>query len=233
MRVHFIIHESFEAPGIYLDWANQHHQVSMTKCYENQALPQSIDDLDMLIVMGGPQSPQTTKEECPHFDSAAEMELIQRFVAANKPVIGVCLGAQLLGQSYGAQVQSSPQKEIGNFPIHLTTAGLEDEKLSSFKPNLVVGHWHGDMPGLTENAQVLAESQGCPRQIVKYSDKHYGFQCHLEFKKEMVEALLAQEADYEQSVASHPFVQEAEAILSYDYSEMNQALVSFLDHFNA
>ena len=115
----------------------------------------------------------------------------------------------------------------------MTTAGLEDEKLSSFKPNLVVGHWHGDMPGLTENAQVLAKSQGCPRQIVKYSDKHYGFQCHLEFKKEMVEALLAQEADYEQSVASHPFVQDAGAILSYDYSEMNQALVSFLDHFNA
>lgn len=122
-------------------------------------------------------------------DAVAEIALIQEFITADKPIIGVCLGAQLLGEAYGAKVEHSPEKEIGNFSIVLTGSGLADERLKTFGQGLTVGHWHGDMPGLTETSEVLAVSKGRLRQIVKYSDKHYAFQCHLEFSKPLVEAL--------------------------------------------
>ncbi len=232
MRVHFVVHESFEAPGAYYDWAvKRGHDVTMTKLYQGEKLPKDSSGIDLLIVMGGPQSPQTTVEECPHFDAKAEIALIQDAISQEKRVLGICLGAQLLGEAYGAPVEKSPEKEIGNYSITLTTAGLADDKLSAFGSSVVVGHWHGDMPGLTSQAKVLATSQGCPRQIIKYSDKHYAFQCHLEFSKSLIEALLAEEVDYAEQVKTHSYLQAADDMLAYDYSEMNHVLEQFLDAF--
>ena len=58
MKVHFVLHETFEVPGAYLKWAQERgHQVTTTKVYENEILPESVDEIDFLIVMGGPQSP--------------------------------------------------------------------------------------------------------------------------------------------------------------------------------
>ena len=105
--------------------------------------------------------------------------------------------------------------------------------LAEFADGMVVGHWHGDMPGLTDEALVLAASKGCPRQIVKYADKVYAFQCHLEFSKELVKALLAHEVNYDQHVQKEPYYQPAWEILDYDYSKMNQALYHFLDKLTA
>lgn len=65
--------------------------------YAGEPLPQSVDGIDLLVVMGGPQSPTTSLAECPHFDSAAEQVLIRRCAQAGKAVVGVCLGAQLIG----------------------------------------------------------------------------------------------------------------------------------------
>ena len=232
MRIHFIIHESFEAPGVYYDWAiKKGHDVTTSKLYDGGKLPENAKNLDFLIVMGGPQSPRTSLVDCPHFDAQAEIELIRDFIRNNKPVIGVCLGAQLLGEAFGAKVEKSPEKEIGNFPIKLTQAGFSDKNISRIGEILTVGHWHGDMPGLTESSQVLAKSIGCPRQIVKFSKKHYGFQCHLEFSRELVDALLAEEENFEQQAKINIYVQSADVIQKYDYREMNRKLEGFLDAF--
>ena len=85
------------------------------------------------------------------------------------------------------------------------------------------------MPGLSEGAQILATSQGCPRQIVAYSHKHFGFQAHLELTKDLVKQLLAQEKDIEGGSQKYTYVQGAKDILAYDYDQMNQALYQFLD----
>ena len=230
MNVHFIQHETFEAPGAFLEWAKQKNYTStFSKVYENQPLPQKTDDIDLLIVMGGPQSPNTTQEECPHFNAKAEMTLIQKCIQAGKAVVGVCLGAQLIGQALGAEVEHSPEKEIGVFPIHLTEYGLKDEKINHFGSTLPVGHWHSDMPGLTTNCNILATSIGCPRQIVAYSGLVYGFQCHMELTLEVVDLLIAEELDFLSNNTTHKFVQKPDAIRGYDYSEMNDKLFSFLD----
>ena len=230
MNIHFIQHETFEAPGAFLEWAKQKNYTStFSKVYENQPLPQKTDNIDLLIVMGGPQSPNTTQEECPHFNAKAEMTLIQKCIQAGKAVVGVCLGAQLIGQALGAEVEHSPEKEIGVFPIHLTEYGLKDEKINHFGSTLPVGHWHSDMPGLTTNSNILATSIGCPRQIVAYSGLVYGFQCHMELTLEVVDLLIAEELDFLSNNTTHKFVQKPYAIRGYDYSEMNDKLFSFLD----
>lgn len=230
MHIHFVVHEAFEAPGAYETWAaSRGHTVGYSRVYQGEPLPASLDGLDMLVVMGGPQSPSTTLEECPHFDSKAEQALIRRAIAAGKAVVGVCLGSQLMSEALGAPCEHSPEKEIGKFPISLTPAGLANDKFAHFGPKLEVGHWHADMPGLTPDAVVIATSKGCPRQIVEYGKLAYGFQCHMELTPEVVELLIAaSEAEFP-TLTAHRFVQQPAALRRNDYTEMNAKLFTFLD----
>lgn len=230
MNIHFIQHETFEAPGAYLAWAkSRNYKISFSKVYENDTLPDSVDFIDLLIVMGGPQSPNTTVEECPHFNADAEIRFIQKCIAVGKAVVGVCLGSQLIGEALGANFNHSPEKEIGVFPITLTEEGINDEKINHFGDFLNVGHWHNDMPGLTKESKVLAFSEGCPIQIVSYSNLVYGFQCHMELNTEVVSLLIESETDLFEKSKKHPFIQSPETILSHNYNEMNEKLFQFLD----
>ena len=232
MKVHFVLHETFEVPGAYLKWAQERgHQVTTTKVYENETLPESVDDIGFLIVMGGPQSPDEDREAFPYYDPQAEIQLIQKAIKADRYIVGVCLGAQLLSVAYGAEYEHSPEREIGVFPITLTEAGLKDEYVKVLGPALITGHWHGDMPGLSEDAVVLATSQGCPRQIIRFSSKHYAFQAHLEFDSEAVDLLIAADGEdvLEEQSQNLDFVQQPDVIRDYDYREMNAKLYAFLD----
>ncbi|MGC4028962.1 MAG: type 1 glutamine amidotransferase [Steroidobacteraceae bacterium] len=228
--MHFVVHESFEAPGAYETWIRERgHQASYSRVYDNEPLPESIDHIDLLVVMGGPQSPSTTLEECPHFDSRAEQTLIRQCAAAGKAVVGVCLGAQLMGEALGARCEPSPEKEIGKFPITLTVQGRTHGKFAHFGETLDVGHWHSDMPGLTGRARIIASSEGCPRQIIEYGDLVYGFQCHMEFTTDVVELLIAASERELKALTAHRFVQQPAALRANDYGAMNQKLFGFLD----
>jgi GMP synthase (glutamine-hydrolysing) len=230
MRIHFVIHESFEAPGAFEMWAsNRGHSVGYSRVYAQGALPSSVDDIDLLIVMGGPQSPSTTTAECPHFNAAAEKALIAKAIFAGKAVVGVCLGSQLIGEALGAPYEHSPNKEIGKFPITLTNEGLGSDKFAHFGRSLDVGHWHNDMPGLTPDATLIADSEGCPRQIVEYGKLVYGFQCHMEFDRDVIELLIAHSEGELATLIDHKYVQQPDALRRNDYSQMNEALFVFLD----
>lgn len=232
MNIHFILHETFEVPGAYLKWAQERgHNVTSTKVYEEEKLPETVDGIDFLIVMGGPQSPDENRQAFPYYDPKAEIKLIQKAIDADIYIVGVCLGAQLLSVAYGGKYEHSPEREIGVFPINLTEAGLADDHIKGFGSTLDTGHWHGDMPGLSNNAVVMATSKGCPRQIVRFSPKHYAFQAHLEFDPEAIYLLIA--ADGEEHLRQQnqelPFVQTPEQLRANDYSQMNKKLFAFLD----
>lgn len=230
MKIHFVVHESFEAPGAYDTWVRQRgFEAHYSHAYANEPLPQSAKDIDLLVVLGGPQSPSTTKDECPYFDAAAECALIGKCVTSGKAVVGVCLGSQLIGEALGARYENSPEKEIGTFPITLTAPGKVNPKFADFGDTLDVGHWHNDMPGLTENATVIAYSKGCPRQIVEYGNLVYGFQCHMEFTSEVVELLIAASEAELKTLTGYRFVQQPETLRANDYDAMNQKLFRFLD----
>ena len=232
MNIHFILHETFEVPGAYLKWAQERgHNVTSTKVYEEEKLPETVGGIDFLIVMGGPQSPDENRQAFPYYDPKAEIKLIQKAIDADIYIVGVCLGAQLLSVAYGGKYEHSPEREIGVFPINLTEAGLADDHIKDFGSTLDTGHWHGDMPGLSDNAVVMATSKGCPRQIVRFSPKHYAFQAHLEFDPEAIDLLIA--ADGEEHLRQQnqelPFVQTPEQLRANDYSQMNKKLFAFLD----
>lgn len=230
MRIHIIQHEVFESPGAILTWAEKKgYDVTFSRVYEYEPLPDSVDGIDLLIVMGGPQSPDTTPEESPHFNAEAEIAFLQKCMQAKTAVLGVCLGAQLIGNALGAGYEHSPEKEIGVWPIQLTDEGFQDEKLKHFGLSLRVGHWHGDMPGITAESQILAASEGCPRQIIAYSNIVYGFQCHLELTPEVVELLIANDEEILLNNTKHRFIQKPDEIRTYDYTEMNEVLFRFLD----
>jgi GMP synthase (glutamine-hydrolysing) len=200
-----------------------------SRVYAGDRLPATVDNIDLLIVLGGPQSPTTPKSECPHFDAEAEKSLISKVISANRAVMGVCLGSQLIGEVLGAKYERSPQPEIGKFPITLTAEGIKNEKVAHFGKTLGVGHWHNDMPGVTAAAKVLAYSEGCPRQIVEYHPLVYGFQCHMEFTREVIELLIAASENELAGLTHQKFVQQPAALRQNDYSEMNEKLFVFLD----
>ena len=228
MHIHFIIHEYFEAPGAYESWAiSRGYRNSYSRVYNGESLPRSVEGIDLLIVMGGPQDPATTIEQCAHFNAQNEQAVITKAINAGKAVIGICLGAQLVGEALGAPYEHSPEREIGKFPITLTEEGVIHPLFAHFGKTLHVGHWHNDMPGLTTDAKIIAYSEGCPRQVVAYSDLVFGFQCHMEFSKDVVAQLI--ENDDFSEAANYRFVEQPEELLSHNYDEMNQKLHEFLD----
>ncbi len=231
LKLHIVLHENFEAPAAIARWAQKRgHSIGYTRLYQGDSFPQNRDGFDFLVIMGGPQSPATTLQECSHFDSKKEQQFIKTAIDQGKTLLGVCLGAQLIGEALGARFDHSPNREIGVFELELTKAGKQDPIIATFPSRFLVGHWHGDMPGLTSDAIVLATSVGCPRQIVRYNPRVYGFQCHFEFTPEAIEGMI-QNCGHELEAGNDlPYVQSVQELRKHDYAKMNELLFRFLDY---
>ncbi|MCH9643544.1 MAG: homoserine O-succinyltransferase [Gammaproteobacteria bacterium] len=225
MIIQAILHATFEPTGVIQDWANQHgHQIIDVHPYKGEKLLKQ-DAFDALIIMGGPQTPRAL-EKYPYLKD--EIDLIKQTIDSGKKVLGFCLGAQLIGESLGARTERSPQKEIGVWPITLTEVARDDVIFRDFPETFDVMHWHNDMPGIPEGAQVLSTSAGCPRQIVRFKDHVYGFQCHPEMSINVIQRLLAKCKD---DLTDDKFVQSEKDILIQDYDTINQKAFLFLDRF--
>lgn len=230
MHVHFIIHEEYEGPGAMVEWCkHRHYEYTQTRIWMFEEMPYSVEGIDLLIVMGGPQACSTPREECPHFDVGAEKALIRRFIDVCKPVIGICLGAQLIGEAFGAPPVPSPEIELGWWDITLSDATKGIVEFNNLPTQLEAFHWHTEMPGLSPGARVLAYSKGCPRQIVQYTDNIFAFQCHLEMTQRGAKEVLCHLQDQVKENAGGKFVQTSARILSGDFGRANAVLRMFLD----
>lgn len=225
MKILCITHADFESPGVIESWASEREYLfKIKRPYKGEALS-NIETYDLLILMGGPQSP-TKLEKFPYL--ADEIQYIRSAIAKNKKVIGFCLGAQLIGEALGAKTLKSPEKEIGVFPISLTLEAHADPLLSNVPQYFKAIHWHNDMPGLTPDAVLLAVSEGCPHQIVRYQKNIYAFQCHLEITLEGIGALIhAVPEDLKPS----KYTQTTAELLDQDYASINQLMITILDRF--
>ncbi len=140
-----------------------------------------------LIVLGGPMNCDQC-DRYPHLQT--ETQLIRTMIADRKPVLGICLGAQLIARALGARVYPNPVKEIGWYDLQLTEEGRRDPILGTLGGPRKIFQWHGDTFDIPEHAQRLALSPDCPNQAFRFGDNVYGLQFHLEVDQPMIERWL-------------------------------------------
>ncbi len=146
-----------------------------------------LDGYDALIVLGGPMN-LDQQERHPHLKT--ELELLAAALARGTPVLGICLGAQLLAHALGAAVGRNSAKELGWHEVRLTPAGQGDGALQQLGPRAPAFHWHGDTFALPSGAEHLAESDLCPNQAFRYGKQTYGLQFHLEVDAHLIDRWL-------------------------------------------
>ena len=187
MRVHYLQHVSFEGLGSIESVLNDKgYQLSSIQLYKNEPLP-SVDDFDWLIVMGGPMGIYDY-DQYPWLSD--EKRFIKAAIDADKIVLGICLGAQLIADVLGAKVYPNEHREIGWFNIN-RLPGVDETILANVLPEQVeVFHWHGDTFDIPEGAVSLAESEACPRQGFIFDNRVVAFQFHLEASVESAAALI-------------------------------------------
>ncbi len=148
--------------------------------------PDAVPDLDRyhgLIVLGGPMN---CDEVHRHRHLVTEVDTIQRALADGKPVLGICLGSQLLARALGARVTKNPVKEIGWYDVSATPAGREDVLFRHFAASERIFQWHGDTFEIPDRAVHLATSADCVNQAFRHGDNAYGLQFHLEVDAPMI-----------------------------------------------
>ncbi|MGC2423142.1 MAG: glutamine amidotransferase [Nitrospirota bacterium] len=142
---------------------------------------------DLLIGLGGPISVYEA-DIYPFIND--ELDLFKRRIAARKPVMGICLGAQMLAYALGGKVYPGKQKEIGWKPLELTKEG-ENSPVAHLAPgNTSMLHWHGDTFDLPPDAVLLASTDVTRNQIYSYGDFLLAFQCHPELVGAKIESWL-------------------------------------------
>ncbi len=223
MRIHCILHAAFEGPAAIKDWAQAKGlAMTTTSAYAGEQLPNTTE-FDLLVIMGGPQSPLQINK---HSFLRDEIELVSRAVAEEKAILGICLGSQVISEALGAPTQRGPEKEIGVFPIELTEQGRLDPIFKNFSDKFLAFHWHHDMPGIPDGAVLLAKSSGCPHQAFRYGDRIYGLEFHLEPTRESAKELIENcPGDLEGGI----YTQTGEEILSADFGAMNKKMETILD----
>ncbi len=185
-------------------WVLQHHPIEnlgtiadalegaalawqYVRTYEGHPVPHDMRGASGLIVMGGPMGVYE-QERYPVLKD--EIALIEAALKENKPLLGVCLGSQLIACALGAKVTKGPAKEIGWHPVRLLPEGRHDPMLRGLPPSFTAFHWHGDVFELPHGAVALASSDMTPLQAFRYGESAYGFLFHLEMTEPAVRAMI-------------------------------------------
>jgi len=223
------MHADFEGPGVIEDWAREGgHRMGYTRFYQQDPLPDA-SAIDLLVIMGGPMN---VGDFHVHPWMEEEVGWIQAFILSGKPVLGICLGAQLIAFALGAEVYPGPVREIGWFPLQCMPC-LGDFKICRDLPSVrKVFHWHGDTFDLPDGAVRIARTRAFPNQGFIYDRRVIALQFHLEVTPESVEGML-QHCGHE--IREGPYMQAAEVIRQENapYEENQGFMFRFLDYLQA
>ena len=177
MRVQWLQHANHEDLGCIAPWlARQGHTASVSRLWAGDATP-AVSTFDALIVMGGPMN---IYEYDAHPWLKPEKKLIREAIDAGLPVLGVCLGSQLIADVLGAPVTRNAHTEIGWFPVALNAEGRQHAAFSGWPDTFDAFHWHGDTFAIPAGAKNLMHSEACAHQGYVWGDRVIGLQFHLE-----------------------------------------------------
>ncbi|MEM1158640.1 MAG: type 1 glutamine amidotransferase [Verrucomicrobiota bacterium] len=219
-------HVPYEGPAMIRDWATaagcdiaEHHW------YQIPQAPTSLPE--HLIIMGGPMN---VDDEQAHPWLAAEKVYIRQAIAADIPVLGICLGAQLIAAALGKHVFPNPHQELGWLPLSRTDAASQNPVLSAFPDQLPVFHWHGDTFELPDGATLLGSTEGCINQGFAI-EKCIGLQFHIEISHSVIKELIN---DTRLPDWSGPYISQPKDILSgaeYHQASCKDTLFDLLDRW--
>ncbi len=187
MRLHVFQHVAFEGPGEIARWARERGHVLRTTAWHDGAKAPDLAKVDGVVVMGGPMN---IYEHRAYPWLKAEKEFLARALENGRPVVGVCLGAQLLADVLGGRVYQNPTREIGWWPVRWRAEARAAPGWKFLPKTSTPLHWHGDTFSLPPQAQWLAESDACAHQAFAWGRLALGLQFHLEANTQSLGAMV-------------------------------------------
>jgi GMP synthase (glutamine-hydrolysing) len=187
-RVLVIEHTAGETPGLAGDALRAKGlELAFVRPFLGDSVPRELGGAIGLLVMGGPMGVYEA-DRYPHLRD--EIRLIERAVDEGCPVLGVCLGSQLLAHALGAEVRKGPKKEVGWHTLTLTENGVVDPLFKGIESSFVGFHWHGDVFDLPKGAVSLARSELTRCQVFRHGTSVYGLLTHMEVTPDIVNAMV-------------------------------------------
>ena len=182
MRVLVFRHSPSDGLGLIGDALNANEILfEYADLYASSSAAAPVDEVDALIVMGGSMS---ANDAFPFI--TYEIEYIRTAIERGKPVLGVCLGAQLTAKALGTRVYANHVKEVGWAPVTFNDAALRDPLFTGMTGDPIIFHWHGETFDMPSGAELLASSADCRNQAFRAGDRIYGLQFHLEVTPAMI-----------------------------------------------
>ena len=222
LPVLIVRHTATEGAGYFSEFLDQHGiPWQLLRVDAGDALPANLNGYSGLCLMGGPMS---VNDDLPWI--APELALIREAVAQQRPVIGHCLGGQLLSKAMGGVVCANPVKEIGWGEVRVTDAEAAAEWVGEAQ-SLWVFHWHGETFSIPPGGTRILDSAYCSNQAFLLDDRHIGMQCHVEMTPSMIQTWCASGAD-EIANSPSPAVQSPE-VMQADMEVQTQLLHRIAD----
>jgi GMP synthase-like glutamine amidotransferase len=176
-------HEESEGPGIFQPLLQESgRSFKRIQLFKGAAVPGG-ENLQGVLIMGGPMN---VYEESAYPFLAEEDRFIKQCLRNAIPVLGICLGAQLIAKAAGAKITRAPAKELGWHEVSLTDAGMHDPLLGGCAKTFSVFQFHEDMFDIPQSAVHIIEAPVCPHQGFRIGNNAYGLQFHLEATQEMI-----------------------------------------------
>ncbi|MBY0576439.1 MAG: type 1 glutamine amidotransferase [Gallionellaceae bacterium] len=209
-------HASIEGPGYLAEFLDAHHiPWQLIAIDAGEAVPDSADDYSGLVFMGGPMS---VNDDLPWI--APVLKLIRDAVAADIPVLGHCLGGQLISKALGGSVSRNPVKEIGWGEVTVADNSVAHEWFGGAQ-KFQAFHWHGETFTLPQGATHLLSSAYCANQAYAIG-KHLALQCHVEMTAGMITSWCEAGAEEILTSRNSPAVQTAGEMQRQAASELSQ-----------
>ena len=229
LNIQCIMHVPFEGPGVIADWVSeQKYHLNYTRLYEGDSLPEQ-GDIDLLVIMGGPMN---VFDFHIHPWMEDEIEWITAFIHTGKPVLGICLGAQIIAAALDSEVYPGEHREIGWHNLKCMPC-MGDYKICKDLPSTrKVFHWHGDTFKIPLGATRIAETQAFANQGFIYDGRVIALQFHLEVTPGSVKEMVANCGD---EIVAGQYIQTKKEILEETrYFKGNQELMfQFLTYLSS